>query len=201
VAVRESPAVARDVLNDGQDAAGQKPLGGRPAENRDRLRVAGVGAVADDVVGALDGHVEDRHRIDRDAKLEQIVRDEPHAEPREFPPDERVIGVDAPIGLARGIFGPMGRPRRCTRPPSWSMRMGASARPTVSRMAAQSARTCSGVSMFRRKRMKPQGAASLKKATSSAVRLVPDEPAIKARVMPAPYVSHPEGSRKLGRLA
>ena len=41
--------------------------------------------------------------------------------------------------------------------------------------------------MFRLKRMKPQGAASRKNATSSGVRAAPEQPAMKARVMPAPW--------------
>ena len=53
---------------------------------------------------------------------------------------------------------------RWTRPPSWSIRIGASARPTVSRSESQSARTCSGFSTLRLNRMKPHGAASRKNA-------------------------------------
>src|SRR5215213_2654466 len=91
---------------------------------------------------------------------------------------------------------------RWTRPPSWSMRIGASVRPTTSRREAQRALTCSGLSTLRRNRMKPQGCASLKKAASSGVSSKPEHPAIEARVViPAPYVPCSAGSRNLGRQA
>src|SRR5829696_1647632 len=84
---------------------------------------------------------------------------------------------------------------RCTRPPSWSMRIGASSRPTLSRREAVSARTCSGPSMLRWNRMKPQGSASLKKALSSGVIARPEQPTMKARaVMARAYDPRPAGS-------
>src|SRR5919112_43176 len=82
------------------------------------------------------------------------------------------------------------------------MRIGASARPTVSRKEAQSALTCSGLSTLRRNRMNPHGCASRKKAASSGVSSKPEHPAIKARVViPAPYVPCSAGSRILGGQA
>src|SRR5215217_7700753 len=71
---------------------------------------------------------------------------------------------------------------RWTRPPSWSIRIGAS-RPTVSRSAAVSAVSCAGVSMLRLKTMKPHGAAARKNASSSAVSTGPEQPAMKARAV------------------
>ena len=74
-------AVAGNVLDHRQHAAGDQPLGGGAAEQRDRLRVSPVGAVADHVVGAGDRHVEHRHAIDVDADGAQIMRHQPGAEP------------------------------------------------------------------------------------------------------------------------
>ena len=63
---------------------------------------------------------------------------------------------------------PVGAGRmRCTRPPSWSMRMGAIAPQPAARRSEVSARSCVGSTMLRAKRMKPQGCAPAKKRASS----------------------------------
>src|SRR4051812_17616304 len=63
------------------------------------------------------------------------------------------------------------------------MKTGASVRPTQSRKAAVSLRTCSGSDTLRRNRIRPHGSASLKNACSSAVSSSPAQPAIKARAL------------------
>ena len=47
VAVGKSPAVAREMLHHGQNAGGEEPVGGSPAESRNSGRILGVGAVPD----------------------------------------------------------------------------------------------------------------------------------------------------------
>src|SRR3954468_14611211 len=66
------------------------------------------------------------------------------------------------------------------------MRTGASVRPTQSRKAAVSLRTCSGSDTLRRNRIRPQGSASRKNACSSTVSSSPAQPAIKARALIGP---------------
>ena len=109
VAVGHGPAVAGDMLDDGQHAAGDQALGGGPAERRDFLDGLAVGAVADDVVGALLRHVEDWHAIDVDAEVQQVMGDQPGAKPGDFPADQRIVGRQRAVGAAGRILGPVRR--------------------------------------------------------------------------------------------
>src|SRR4051812_19092030 len=64
------------------------------------------------------------------------------------------------------------------------MRIGASGRPTVSRRAAVSARTCSGPPVtLRPKRMKPHGRTLRKNAFSCAVSFSPAQPRMDAETL------------------
>ena len=58
---------------------------------------------------ARHGHVEDGQAIDVDADREKIMRDEARAEAGQLPPDERIVGVEPPIGAPGGIFWPVRR--------------------------------------------------------------------------------------------
>ncbi len=84
MAVDLGPAMAGDVLDDRQNAAGQHALAHRTAEVRDPLRLCAIGAVADHRVGARSRQVEHRQRVDRDAERGEIVGHQPSAEPGRF---------------------------------------------------------------------------------------------------------------------
>ena len=69
---------------------------------------------------------------------------------------------------------------RCTRPPSWSIRIGVPARPEISFISATRPMTCRGSWQFRSNRMKPAGRVSAKKRLSSPVNAGPEHPKITA---------------------
>ncbi len=81
MAVDPGAAVARDVLEDRQHAAGEQPLAHRPAEASDAVGLGAIGAVADHRIGAGAGQVEHRQAVDGDAEPSQIVGDQAGAEP------------------------------------------------------------------------------------------------------------------------
>ena len=97
------------MLHDGQDTAGEQPFRDRAADYRDGVRVTPVGPVADDLMRSVDGNVEHRRAIDIDADGQKIMRHQAGAETRNLAPDERIVGVDAPVDSAGRIPGPMRR--------------------------------------------------------------------------------------------
>ena len=86
-----------------------------------------------------------------------------------------ILGWEAPV-----LVDQEGGPSRCTRPPSWSTKTGAS-RPTASRNNLIRSVTCAGVFTFLLKMIKPQGWASRTKARSLAAKVSPAKPVINAR--------------------
>ena len=68
VAVGGGAAMARQVLEHRQDAAGQQALGDGAGDGRDLARLGAVGAVADHRVAARDRHVGQRQAVDVDAE-------------------------------------------------------------------------------------------------------------------------------------
>ena len=91
VAVGAGAAVAGYVLDDRQHAAVEEAVDRRAAELDHHRGIARIGAVADDVVGALGGHVEHRRAIDGDAEIVEFVRDQPRAQ---------IGGIAGPFGIA-----------------------------------------------------------------------------------------------------
>lgn len=72
VQIGEGTAVAGNVLHHRQDTASEQPVGRGAAKIGDGRRIAAIGAVADDVVGTLDRHVEHRQGIGGDAEALQV---------------------------------------------------------------------------------------------------------------------------------
>src|SRR5207245_1955193 len=97
----------------------------------------------------------------------------------------------SPKKAAGGRAGQCGGLGRATRPPSWSISTGASARPTDWRSPATRERTWSGFSTLRANRMKPSGSAARKKSRSSAVSEVPAQPKMMEAVIAAAARSKP----------
>ena len=81
MAVGSGTAMAGNMLDDGKHAAGDEPLRGRPAADRDRVGRVPVGPVRDHRIGAGNGNIEHRKAIDRDAERSQVMRDEARPEP------------------------------------------------------------------------------------------------------------------------
>ena len=128
--IEHGAAVAGNVLHHRQHAARQQPLAGGATERGDAPGLVAIGAVADDLVGAGDGNVDHRQAVDGDAESRQIVGDEPRAEPHRLRPE---CSPNAASAAAAGYAGQCGGFRRWTRPPSWSISIGASGRSTACR--------------------------------------------------------------------
>jgi hypothetical protein len=107
VAVGSGPAVAGDMLDHGQHATREKPLGGGTPERGDGSRIVRIGAVADDVVGAGNGHVEDRQAIHVDPDRPEIMGDQTRAKIRHVP--LRAPGIRSVVGAAGRVAAPMRR--------------------------------------------------------------------------------------------
>ena len=87
MAVGRGPAMAGNMLQDRQHAALLQALGNRRARSPRPWRLGAIGAVANDVVGALDRHVSQRQAVDGDAEIGEIGRDQPGAQPRSRQPE------------------------------------------------------------------------------------------------------------------
>ncbi len=108
MAVGEGAAVTGHVLDHRQDAAGQQTLGGGAAQLRHQGRLAGVGAVADDVVSAGHRHVQHRQAVDGDPDPAQVVGHQPGPETDQFAGRQRVVGR-LEEGVGGRVFGPVRR--------------------------------------------------------------------------------------------
>ena len=103
--------MARNVFDDGQDAARQQPFAHRAAECRDGLGILAMGAIADDFVCAGNRHIEHRRAIDRDSDRAEIGGYQPGIDAcrlagRAHVAASREIGKDA----RRWPPGPVWRP-------------------------------------------------------------------------------------------
>ena len=72
MAVGRRASMSGDVLDHGHDAAGDEALADGLGQRDHLLDAAPVGAVADDVVGACDRHIEHRRAVGIDAELGEI---------------------------------------------------------------------------------------------------------------------------------
>src|SRR5208282_6495699 len=88
---------------------------------------------------------------------------------------------DAAMTAAGGYSRQCGGFSRATRPPSWSISTGASARRTVSRKPITRFLNCAGLSTLRWNRMKPSGSALRKNFFSLSVNRLPLKPKMTAR--------------------
>ena len=204
MAVGPRPAVSGNMFDDRQHAAVEQPLRRRAAEPRDLGRRAAIGAVADDIMGAVHRDVEHRQAIDIDPDLAQIMGDEPRAEPDEA---GRLLGSEAAASRRRRRTDRRARPAARAagraRPPDrrgWGRRS-----PSASRISAVRARSCSREATLRLNRIAPQGRASRRKDFSSGERARPAQPQMKARVTepPSPSIGGDEAgaARRLDLLA
>src|SRR4051812_44473081 len=98
-------------------------------------------------------------------------------------PNSGTMSYSAPKVAPGGLTGQCGGPSRATRPPSWSIRTGASGLLTESRNSLTSEVTCAGVSILRLKRMKPHGRSARTNARSSALSSSPEMPVMNARLL------------------
>ena len=87
-----------DMLDHGDDAAGDEALANGLSQVDHLLDAAPVGAVADDVVGAFDRHIENRSAVRIDAEFGEIGSQETrclerrHHRRRMIPRVERAVG-------------------------------------------------------------------------------------------------------------
>src|SRR5271170_476573 len=77
MAVGARPAMPRHVLDNGRDAAREKPLGDRSTHRGDALWLRREGPAADGGVGFRPGDIEYRRTIDGDPNFGQIESDKP----------------------------------------------------------------------------------------------------------------------------
>ena len=119
MAVGGGASVARQVFHHRQHAGGHQAFGLCACKRRDLVRRIAEGAVADHPVGAGHRYIGHRHAIDVDPKRDQILGDQPAAEPRRLKPADAVAVHRAPHRL-RPADRPANAavPSRCTRPPS-----------------------------------------------------------------------------------
>ena len=107
--VGEGAAVAGDMLHDRQHAARHQAFGGGAAHRGDDIRLLAVGALADDVAGAFDRHVEHGQAVGGDAVALEIEG----VQAREQP-DGALAGlvILLPERAERGAGRIIGRERR-----------------------------------------------------------------------------------------
>ncbi len=84
VAVGQGAAVAGNMLHHRHDAAGHQAESGGPPQTRRIGRMIGIGAVADDFMGARRGDVENRQAIDVYPQYAQILGDQPRGKSRQL---------------------------------------------------------------------------------------------------------------------
>ncbi len=165
------------MLDDRQHAAFEQPLARGAAERGDLGRLGAVGTVADHRVGARHRRqVQHRRGVDGDAEPGEIVGGEAHREAH---------GLLRPGQCGEPLGGWNAAPMRRGQPGDaaafWSMRIGASSRPTLSRKAAIRSRSCAGSRQLRAKRQKPSGFAAVKKSRSAGLSDRPAQPKTIAR--------------------
>ena len=181
VAVDRRPPVARHVLDDRQETAGQRPVELRSSERRNHVDAVAERAIADRGRAAVDRDVEHRHAVDADAERTKVERDQLGAEKGRLYPEHRIPAVE--LGRMRRRAdrrgNAAGRSAARGRPPGRSGSERPRARST-SRTERQSRSTCAGLSAFRLNRITPHGRASRRKADSSLESSVPARPQMKA---------------------
>jgi hypothetical protein len=109
MAVGGGAAVAGKMLEHRQHTAVGQPGRDRARDGRDLGGGVAIGAVADHRIGVAHRHVGNRQAVDRDAERRQVRRDQPPAQLRGRQPEAAVTFVQARIGCARRIGGPLRR--------------------------------------------------------------------------------------------
>ncbi len=111
VAVGYRPAVARNVLDDGKNAAAHQADHGGTRQDRNFLRRPRISAIADDGVTAFDRNIENRQAIDVYSNSRQIFCNEPRNQAHGPQRAEPVAFEHLAIVAGGRIFSPMRRPQ------------------------------------------------------------------------------------------
>ena len=106
VAVDLGAAVAGNVLHHRQHAAIHEARRVGPGQGHDLLDVQAVGAVADDIMGALLGHVENGQAIGGDADVHEILGHEAAGMARGAECGQRIFRIELAEGAGGRIFPP-----------------------------------------------------------------------------------------------
>src|SRR5207344_63074 len=109
MAVGPRPAVPRNVLDHRQHASGKGPLDHGAAEVADDVRIEAEGAVADDVMGAGFRNIEHWRAIDVDARLAELLGNQPRPGKSRGPSAFGVIQIEVAIEPRRRHLAPMWR--------------------------------------------------------------------------------------------
>ena len=108
VAVDFGAAVAGNVLHHREHAAIHEARGVGPGQGHDVFDVQAVGAVADDIMGALLGHVEDGEAIGCDADVNEVLGHEAAGMARGAEGGQRVLRIEVAEGAGGRILPPVG---------------------------------------------------------------------------------------------
>ena len=103
--------MARQVLEDRQDAAGKQALGHGAGNGRNLARFRAIGAVADDRIVAVDRHVGNRQAVDVNADGPEIGGDQMTGQPRRRQAGGRIAVINRAVAGAGRIDRPMRRPK------------------------------------------------------------------------------------------
>ena len=110
MAVGVGAAVAGQMLEHGQNAAGHEPLRDRAGDGRHFARLHAVGPIANHSVAPGHGDVRQRQAIDVDADRGKIGGDQVAGQPRRRDPGRRFAVIKLAVAGAGRIDRPLRRP-------------------------------------------------------------------------------------------